>query len=203
MVELLTVVAIIAITAAILIPVGGIVRGKTRRAECSANMRNILMGAQLYATDNQGRFPQTDDPASGVRTGNGTPDPANTGLIDQLFAYVGGHRAFYCAGVPEDSSYSFGSQHARTAQRFRQMGYYWLPSPLSQNAFGARPPLPQTRMGEPGRVMMVCVYNVGGAGRPHDSNLNIALADGSVGRLGSGKAISTATLDFNTLLPRR
>lgn len=203
LVELLAVIAIIGVLVAIVIPLIGSTRSKARRSECSANMRSVIMGVQLYAADHQGKFPETDDPASGIRSGSGTPNPASTGLIDQLFAYVNTTKAFYCAGVPEESSYSFSSQNARTTMRFRQMGYYWLPSPLSQSAFGARPSLPQTRMGEPNRVLMTCIYNVGGAGRPHDSNLNVAFADGSVGLLGQGRSISTATVDFGTLTLRR
>lgn len=57
LIELLTVIAIIGILAAIIIPTVGAVREKAQRAVDGANAREILKAAQIYAGDNQDRLP--------------------------------------------------------------------------------------------------------------------------------------------------
>lgn len=51
LVELLTVIAIVGILAAIIIPVVGNVRQKARGAQCMANLRSLHTAASLYAAD--------------------------------------------------------------------------------------------------------------------------------------------------------
>ncbi len=58
LVELLTVLAIIGILAAILIPVVGNVRKSTLRSECASNLRQVGSAAALYAQDNKGYYPR-------------------------------------------------------------------------------------------------------------------------------------------------
>ncbi|MDR1282126.1 MAG: prepilin-type N-terminal cleavage/methylation domain-containing protein [Opitutaceae bacterium] len=55
LVELLTVIAIIGILAAIIIPAAGKVRQSARRAVCASNLRQIGVAAGLYAQDNKDR----------------------------------------------------------------------------------------------------------------------------------------------------
>jgi prepilin-type N-terminal cleavage/methylation domain-containing protein/prepilin-type processing-associated H-X9-DG protein len=57
LIELLTVIAIIGILAAILIPVVGSVRESARSALCISNLRQVHTGFILYADDNTGRLP--------------------------------------------------------------------------------------------------------------------------------------------------
>jgi len=57
LIELLTVIAIIGILAAILIPTVGRVRSKARTAQCVSNLRQIGMAALLYADDHKGLLP--------------------------------------------------------------------------------------------------------------------------------------------------
>ncbi len=57
LVELLTVIAIIGILAAILIPVVGRVRENARAAGCLSNLKSIGTAFQLYAADNKGLYP--------------------------------------------------------------------------------------------------------------------------------------------------
>lgn len=57
LIELLTVIAIIGILAAIVIPTVGTVREKAERAVDSNKLREILKAAQIYAGDNQDRLP--------------------------------------------------------------------------------------------------------------------------------------------------
>lgn len=57
LIELLTVIAIIGILAAIVIPTVGTVRDKAQRAVDGNSVREILKAAQIYAGDNQDRLP--------------------------------------------------------------------------------------------------------------------------------------------------
>jgi prepilin-type N-terminal cleavage/methylation domain-containing protein/prepilin-type processing-associated H-X9-DG protein len=57
LVELLAVIAIIGILAAIIIPVSGNVRENARSAQCMSNLRQIGVGMNLYAQSNKGKFP--------------------------------------------------------------------------------------------------------------------------------------------------
>jgi prepilin-type N-terminal cleavage/methylation domain-containing protein len=57
LIELLTVIAIIGILAAIVIPTVGTVREKAQRAVDQNSVREILKAAQIYAGDNQDRLP--------------------------------------------------------------------------------------------------------------------------------------------------
>lgn len=60
LIELLTVIAIISILSAILIPVVGQVRESAKRAVCSSNLRQIGLAVQLYANEHDGRLPVMD-----------------------------------------------------------------------------------------------------------------------------------------------
>ncbi len=57
LVELLTVIAIIGILAAIIIPVTSRVREQARRATCASNLRQVAAATLLYAGDNRGMMP--------------------------------------------------------------------------------------------------------------------------------------------------
>ena len=56
LIELLTVIAIIGILAAIIIPTVGKVRATARNAQCIANLREWGRGIMLYANDNKGTY---------------------------------------------------------------------------------------------------------------------------------------------------
>ncbi len=58
LIELLTVIAIIGILAAILIPVVGAVRESARNSVCQSNLRQWHNAAMLYAGDNNGMIPR-------------------------------------------------------------------------------------------------------------------------------------------------
>ncbi|MCU0792543.1 MAG: prepilin-type N-terminal cleavage/methylation domain-containing protein [Opitutaceae bacterium] len=66
LIELLTVIAIIGILAAILIPVVGRVRQSARETQNLSNLRQIGMLCNLYAADNKGFFPVAYKASTGV-----------------------------------------------------------------------------------------------------------------------------------------
>lgn len=57
LIELLTVIAIIGILAAIIIPTVGRVRESARASQCVSNLRQINLAVQLYVGDNKGFLP--------------------------------------------------------------------------------------------------------------------------------------------------
>ena len=59
--ELMTVVSIIAVLAAILFPVFARAREKANQASCQKNLHNIGMAMRVYAAEHYGHFPPTDN----------------------------------------------------------------------------------------------------------------------------------------------
>jgi len=57
LVELLVVIATIAILAALLLPALGRAKESARRTECASHLRQILVAALMYADENDGRLP--------------------------------------------------------------------------------------------------------------------------------------------------
>ncbi|MEZ0324848.1 MAG: prepilin-type N-terminal cleavage/methylation domain-containing protein [Fimbriimonas sp.] len=86
LIELLVVIAIIALLAAILFPVFARAKEAAKKANCLSNIRQIGMATAMYATDNDGAYPQTkqssanpefDDIAGGIEE----PDYASPFLL--------------------------------------------------------------------------------------------------------------------------
>ncbi|CAM2992077.1 prepilin-type N-terminal cleavage/methylation domain-containing protein [Rariglobus hedericola] len=77
LVELLTVIAIIGILAAILIPVVGSARRSAQTSACAANLRQLSLAVILYAQDNRGTLPAART-SSGAWSGlvRGIRDPS-------------------------------------------------------------------------------------------------------------------------------
>lgn len=93
LVELLTVVAIIGILAAIMIPAVGAVRARAQSANCMSNLRQLYGACMLYANDHRGELPDPNnkDAEAGNKTwwdqtkgyyaiAPGTKTVANNGL---------------------------------------------------------------------------------------------------------------------------
>lgn len=68
LIELLTVIAIIGILAAIIIPTVGAVREKAQRAVDGNNLREIVKAAQIYAGDNQDKMPDPQNIPNNILT---------------------------------------------------------------------------------------------------------------------------------------
>ncbi len=69
--ELLTVVTIIAVLATMLTPVIGMVRDQAKASQCASNMRQLAVGFGAYALDNEGLWPY---PAVGAPAPSGDPN---------------------------------------------------------------------------------------------------------------------------------
>jgi prepilin-type N-terminal cleavage/methylation domain-containing protein len=59
--ELLTVVGVVAILAALLLPALSAAQGRARRSACSSNLRQINLSVHLYADDHNGLLPMVKD----------------------------------------------------------------------------------------------------------------------------------------------
>ncbi|RRJ98987.1 prepilin-type N-terminal cleavage/methylation domain-containing protein [Opitutaceae bacterium TAV4] len=68
LIELLTVIAIIGILAAIIIPVTGKVRKSAQATKCASNLRQIQLANIHYATDNKGRYVAQSKKENGTTT---------------------------------------------------------------------------------------------------------------------------------------
>jgi len=81
LIELLSVIAIIGVLAAILIPTLGHVRETARQSECASNLRQIGAAFPLYAADNHGLYPAVRAPSyTGSYSASNPPPGANPSL---------------------------------------------------------------------------------------------------------------------------
>src|SRR2546427_5087487 len=71
LVELLVVIATIAILAALLLPALGKAKESARRTECASNLRQILLAALMYADVNDDRLPAQPTDGRPVRAVGG------------------------------------------------------------------------------------------------------------------------------------
>ncbi|MDH7570680.1 MAG: prepilin-type N-terminal cleavage/methylation domain-containing protein [Armatimonadota bacterium] len=109
LVELLTVIAIIAILSAILLPVLGRARENARRTQCTSNLHSIAMAIKLYKQDNRGfpldivrRPPPAGQNWYGPVSNLQSKTMAGYGLGTLFPDYVNNHKVFNCPNADVD-----------------------------------------------------------------------------------------------------
>ena len=138
LIELLTVVAIITLLVAILLPALRKSRQMARRIECQANLRSLAQAWQMYLNDNDGTFPKgvNMDINYGGRQGQGSPQFAVPKLLNPYVALptVAGDEAevFRC---PCDTG-SHGTKP--TCFLFYGTSFYMNHMVVGQNRLGVR-----------------------------------------------------------------
>jgi prepilin-type N-terminal cleavage/methylation domain-containing protein len=88
LIEVLVVIAIIAILAALLLPVFSVARRKAQRTTCLNNLRQINSGVRMYSDDSHDA-PPSPGPASAVNTTN--VSSLYAGYKELMKSYVGGN----------------------------------------------------------------------------------------------------------------
>jgi prepilin-type N-terminal cleavage/methylation domain-containing protein len=142
LIEILVVVAIISILAALLLPALSSAKARSKQVGCINNLKQLALGFQMYAADNEGRLPENTPNAP---NGGGTnswvlgnlkeaAQATNLAFIRQskLFPYASQVSAYHCpadlsqaGGVPRVRSYSMnGWMGSRTMEtESRPAGY--------------------------------------------------------------------------------
>jgi prepilin-type N-terminal cleavage/methylation domain-containing protein/prepilin-type processing-associated H-X9-DG protein len=156
LVELLTVIAIIAVLAALLFPVFATARGKAREISCVSNLRQVGMAFKMYAQDYDEFYPWAVDPTDKYtpEIWSGFPDfqaqiPNMPFIHECLQNYIKSQDLFRCpadygykiedfTGVPLDASPTsyrkFGtSYNYRTEISFRHAGEATFQTPTDLN----------------------------------------------------------------------
>ena len=123
MVELIIVVAVIAILASIIIPKMSGARDKAKLAGCKTNMKHISIAFELYANDNQGCY-----------------QPSDYATLDSSHSLVAGNylkRTPMCPGAGSQETYSYyvNSQEA-TLPAHRWYLIYCRATPSRHAALG-------------------------------------------------------------------
>src|SRR5436190_21454643 len=81
LIELLVVIAIIAILAAMLLPALARAKEKGKRVSCLNNLRQLAVGMNMYALDNQDRVVEARQDSGGVQNCLNPPEASASALV--------------------------------------------------------------------------------------------------------------------------
>lgn len=220
LIELLTVIAIIGILAAILVPVVGKVRDNARRSECISNLRQIGGALFLYAADNKNKLPPVSStwPPSSVETTWGRAIWTYAGYSAQsyrnpendLIGAVGADRnIFHCPVSKREPVVAPGSSQALNGNRMSYgLNSFPLTRKIGWDGAYKSTAIPLADVTTPSRTAMVneTSYALGGyegfyqqSGLiPHAGGSNFLFYDGHV----EGRAFATLPSSSNDILWR-
>jgi len=125
LVELLVVIAVLAILLAIIVPVTAKGIAKAERIACMNNLRNFTIAAIAYSSENEGRLVHSypgNSAINWVGTGN-TTQSLESGA---LWKYTGSHSMFRCPSVPAELT-QIRSQNRHYSPNNYLHGAGWYP----------------------------------------------------------------------------
>ena len=139
LIELLVVIAIIAILAALLLPALSAAKAKAKKTGCINNLRQVALGTQMYAGDNNGLLvANLMQPSNGVSWVAGdmknASDVTNTSRLQQglLFPYLNAAPIYRC---PADSIRTNGVSRVRSYAMNGWMGSRLMETVYQQKGF--------------------------------------------------------------------
>jgi prepilin-type N-terminal cleavage/methylation domain-containing protein/prepilin-type processing-associated H-X9-DG protein len=107
LVELLVVLAIIAILAALLLPAIARTKESGRSTGCISNLHQIGIALQLYVQENQNRLPSMYDWSTNLVSNTNGPS-----MVQVLFNYVGSSNVYRCPSENQDLFKITGSSYS-------------------------------------------------------------------------------------------
>ena len=93
LIELIVVMAVIAILAAVLLPALSSAKSRAWTARCQSNLRQIGFGLRLYGDDNGGHYPESGDIIYWNQT---DPDTLQASWLQQISPYLQNTNLFRC-----------------------------------------------------------------------------------------------------------
>lgn len=195
LVELLTVIAVVGILAAILIPTIGLVRDSAQKGRCLGNQRQIALACLSYAYDNKGRLPATDRSVTpNVRwMYQAAPFLGRAGGDSSNLSFGNLTEAFQCPSDPD----RIAAFERKASDPWDYVSYLqMLPVPLSSRESGLEIRMMSQVSDHSRHPMLVCAREVtsafyknnerfallvkGSSGFMHNDGVNVAYYDGSV-----------------------
>ena len=154
--ELLVVVAIIAILAAILFPVFGRARENGRRASCQSNLKQIGLGLMQYSQDYDEVFiadwyATATSPGPTLPPSSNPTDPVSYKWADAAFPYIKSEQVFTCPSATGDAAAPYVYYRNIPAGQERplnEMGSYTIVHGYGPNVAGKTPPVSHPRVND-------------------------------------------------------
>ncbi|MDR1284330.1 MAG: DUF1559 domain-containing protein [Opitutaceae bacterium] len=198
LIELLTVIAIIGILAAIIIPTVSKVRVVARRANCTSNLRQIGLAFAAYMTDNKGRWPDA------LYSGTSASDPSQSwdsalsiylGSVQTAWSDTKGPEVVWCpADFPRTVA---GATQPRRSYSMVRGGNGVAKNPSENNSIKSRLP---DEIGTPSRTLIVTDRSSDETGSYNKANHSDAcVIDTVTQQMTSGKGVNLHGGVFNYL----
>ena len=200
LIELLVVISIIAILAGMLLPAINMVREGARKANCGNNQRQIVIGMNAYATDNDQMWPVCPSNAANAllaAPNNTAPDngPYTTMTTFEFLASITGgdltNKVFACPSAP-----SVKPSAAAAALTYTSGQVTWAPAYTAAVTTGAiayaydwSVPTNSTTI----RVVTADRPKSAAEGTNHKAVAMAAFSDGHVGNVNATKTVSAST----------